>query len=134
MKNLYYKLRNSTYIMQIATLMSGTIISQTLMFLFIPILTRLYTPSEFGVYSLFFSVTAILGLVAGWKYDQAIMLPKSDKDAQALVYLSIIITLFMVIVISIGLFLFYDFFVNYFDKLAYVIWMVPIGVILISFI
>ena len=120
--------------MQIATLMSGTIVSQAIMFLFMPILTRLYTPSEFGVYSLFFSVTVVLGLVAGWKYDQAIMLPKLDKDAQALVYLSILITFFMVTLVSLGLFLFYDFFVSYFEKLSYVIWMIPIGILLISFI
>lgn len=120
--------------MQIATLMSGTILSQALMFLFMPILTRLYTPAEFGVYSLFFAVTAILGLTSSWKYDQAIMLPRSDKDAQALVFLSLVITFIMVILISIGLFLFYDRIVIYFENASYVIWLIPIGVLLIGLI
>ncbi len=125
-------LKQNTYILQIITLMSGTIIAQIVTFAFIPILTRLYTPSEFGVYALFFSVVSILGLVSSLKYDQAIMLPKSDKDAQSLVFLSMMLTLGMVLLVSIGLFLFYDFFVDYFDGLSHVIWMIPIGILLMG--
>lgn len=120
--------------MQIMTLMSGTIISQVVMFAFMPILTRLYTPGEFGIYSLFFAVTGILGVVSSWKYDQAIMLPKSDKDAQALIFLSIMITLGMAVLSAAGLFVFYDFFLSYFEGLAHVIWMIPIGILLIGLI
>ena len=87
MSNILEKIKSSTYIKQIATLMSGTLFSQALMLLIIPILTRIYTPAEFGVYSLFFSITMIVGLVSSLKYDQAIMLPKDDKDANALMFL-----------------------------------------------
>lgn len=126
------KLRSSIYIMQIATLMSGTLIAQIVMLAFIPILTRLYTPSEFGIYSLFFSVTSIVSLVSSWKYDQAIMLPKSDKDAQALVFLSILITLGMVCLIALILFVFNDFFITYFEGLTHIVWVIPIGVLILG--
>lgn len=132
MKNKIKNIRKNTYIMQIMTLMSGTLIAQIVMLAFIPILTRLYTPGELGIYSLFFSVVSIFGLVSSWKYDQAIMLPKSDKDAQALVFLSVLITLGMVCLVTLGLWLFNDFFISYFNGLSYVVWMIPFGVLLIG--
>jgi len=115
------------------TLMSGTLIAQVVMLAFIPILTRLYTPSEFGTYALFFSITGILGTVSNWKYDQAIMLPKSDKDAQALVFLSILIIFGMVTLVIVALVIFKDYFISYFNGATYVVWLIPLGVLLTGF-
>jgi O-antigen/teichoic acid export membrane protein len=78
--HIFKTIKNNTYLLQIITLLSGTLLAQVVMLGFIPILTRLYTPAEFGIYSLFFSITSILGMVSSWKYDQAIMLPSSPKD------------------------------------------------------
>ena len=125
-------IKNNTYIMQIATLMSGTLIAQVVTLAFIPIITHLYTPSEFGLYALFFSVVSILGLVSSAKYDQAIMLPKSDKDAQALVFLSILITSVVVIVLISVLLIFQDFFIDYFNGNEIFLWMLPFGVALVG--
>jgi O-antigen/teichoic acid export membrane protein len=132
MKSLIEKFKGSTYIRQIATLMSGTLISQVLMLAIIPVLTRIYTPAEFGIYSLFFSVATILGLVSSWKYDQAIMLPKSDKDANALLFLSIVITLFTALVTLFVILIFHDFLMEYFGKLDYFIWLIPLSVLVIG--
>jgi len=118
--------------MRIATLMSGTLVAQGIMLGFMPLLTRIYTPEEFGVYSLFFSVVSILGLVSSLKYDQAIMLPKSEKNAQALVFLAIAITLLVVCVVSLFLFVFESIFLSYFSGLKIVMWMIPVGVLLIG--
>ena len=125
-------LKNNTYVMQIATLMSGTLIAQVVTLAFIPIITRLYTPEEFGLYSLFFSIVSIIGLISSFKYDQAIMLPKSDKDAQALVFLSLIITLGMVLFVIIGLVVFNGFFIEYFSGNENFIWMIPIAVLIVG--
>ena len=118
--------------MQIATLMPGTLIAQIVTLAFIPIITRLYTPAEFGLYSLFFSIVSVLGLVSSWKYDQAIMLPKSDKDAQALVFLSILIILGMVLFITLGLLVFSNFFIEYFNGNEIFVLMIPFGVALLG--
>ena len=125
-------IKNNTYIIQIITLMSGTLIAQVITLAFIPIITRLYTPAEFGLYSLFFSIVSILGLVSSWKYDQAIMLPKSDKDAQALVFLSILITLGMVFLVIFILIIFNNYFVEYFNGNKMFVWMTPIGITMLG--
>jgi len=126
------RIRSSIYIRQIMTLMSGTLIAQAVTLAFIPIITRLYTPAEFGLYSLFYSIVIILGLVSSLKYDQAIMLPKSDKDAQALVFLSILLTITTVVLVIFGLIVFQDFFVNYFKGATHLVWMIPCGVLLLG--
>ncbi|MCH9739962.1 MAG: oligosaccharide flippase family protein [Epsilonproteobacteria bacterium] len=134
MNRVLEKLRENTYIFQIITLMSGTLMAQVIMLAFIPILTRLYTPSEFGVYSLFFAISSMLGMVSSLKYEQAIMLPKSNRDAQALVFLSIVITLVISTLIGIVLILFYDFFLNYFNGLVYLVWLLPFSILVIGLI
>ncbi|WP_432745494.1 oligosaccharide flippase family protein [Methylobacter sp. G7] len=133
MRKKYNALRSNTYVMQIFTLMSGTLVAQLVMLAFVPILTRLYSPAEFGVYSLFFSVSNVLGMVSSLKYDQAIMLPRSDRNALALVLLSIFITLGMVVLVGLSIFLFDDLIISYFNNLGHVIWLIPVGVFLTGF-
>jgi O-antigen/teichoic acid export membrane protein len=110
------------------TLMSGTLIAQAIMLLSIPILTRLYTPTEFGLYSAFFALISIIGSVSSLKYDQAIMLPKSDKDAQALLFLSSILTFIFTLLSFFLIIIFYDFILNYFDGNKFIIYFIPIGI------
>jgi len=132
MNKIIQRVKNSTYILQIITLMSGTLMAQIVSFGFIPILTRLYTPSEFGLYSLFFALSSMIGMVSSGNYEQAIMLPKSDRDAQSLVFLSILVTLFIVVLLTVVLFIFYDFFLNYFEQTSYLIWLLPISTLIIG--
>jgi O-antigen/teichoic acid export membrane protein len=114
--------------MQIATLMSGALIAQVVTLAFIPIITRLYTPEEFGLYSAFFALISIIGSVSSLKYDQAIMLPKSDKDAQALLFLSSILTFIFTLLSFFLIIIFYDFILNYFDGNKFIIYFIPIGI------
>ncbi|MCK4441644.1 MAG: oligosaccharide flippase family protein, partial [Sulfurovaceae bacterium] len=132
MNKFIKKIKNSSYLLQIMTLMSGTLMAQIISFSFIPILTRLYTPSEFGLYSLFFAMASMIGMVSSGNYEQAIILPKSDRDAQALVFLSILVTIIIVILLTVVLFVFYDFFLNYFEKTIYLIWLLPISTLTIG--
>lgn len=61
--------------------MTGTTIAQAIPVGISPILTRLYSPHDFGVFALFGSVTVIFGAVANGRYELAIMLPRDDDDA-----------------------------------------------------
>ncbi len=130
MNNIIKKLKQNSYLLQILTLMSGTLMAQVVLLAFIPILTRLYTPTEFGNYSLFFILSTIIGSVSSFRYEQAIMLPKSDRDAQVLLFISAILTLFVSLILSIVLVIFYDFFLDYFNSLSYLVWLLPFSVLI----
>ncbi len=55
----------------------------------VPILTRLYHPEQFGVYSLFTSAASMLGVVAALRYEYAIVLPEDESAARSLVNLGL---------------------------------------------
>lgn len=56
-----------------------------------PILTRLYTPTEFGIFSAFSTLVGTVGVLACLTYEAAIVLPKEDEDAGTLVALCAVI-------------------------------------------
>lgn len=93
--------------------MTGTTIAQTIPIVISPILTRIYTPEDFGVFALFIALTGILSTVASGRYELAIILPKKDEDAIN------IFALGFLIITSLSLFLlvFVVLFNGYFTKL-----------------
>jgi len=132
MNRVIEKLKQNSYLFQIITLVTGTLMAQALMFAFIPVLTRIYTPTEFGLYSLFFLISSMLGEVSSLRYEQAIMLPKSDRDAEALLFLSIIITIIVTVIVAIFIMLFYDFFLEYFEGLSYLVSLLPLSILILG--
>ncbi len=125
-------MKKNRYIWQIATLLSGSIISQAILFVFMPLITRLYSPSEFGLYSLFFSITMAVGLISSLKYEQAIVLPKRDLDARALLFISLLILSVVVLISLIVIWIFYDWFYKIFDGKSYLIWLIPLSILILG--
>ncbi len=85
----------SEFSRNVLTLMTGTTIAQAIPIAISPILTRIYTPEDFGVFALYMSIASILSVLATGRYELAIMLPKKDEDAVNIVALSIIISFFV---------------------------------------
>ena len=73
-------------------LMTGATLAQAIPVAISPILTRLYTPKDFGVLALFVAITSILGTIANARYELAIVLPEKDEESINIVALSIIIS------------------------------------------
>lgn len=73
------------------TLTIGTTIAQAIPIAISPILTRLFTPADFGVFALFGALAAFLGAAATGRYELAVMLPESEDDADSLVILSVLV-------------------------------------------
>jgi len=69
-----------------------TTIAQAIPIAISPILTRIYTPEDFGVFALYMSLTSIITVIATGRYELAIMLPTKDSDAINIMILSIGIT------------------------------------------
>lgn len=82
----------SEFSKSVLTLMSGTIVAQALPIIITPILTRLYTPAEFGILALFVSITIFLGTIVSGRYELAIMLPEKNEDALGIAALGMLIT------------------------------------------
>lgn len=74
-------LPKSEFTRNVLVLMTGTSVSQAIPIAISPVLTRIYSPAEFGVFALFLALVAIFGAVANGRYEMAIMLPVEDEDA-----------------------------------------------------
>ncbi len=85
----------SEFSRNVLTLMTGTTIAQAIPIAISPVLTRIYTPEDFGMFALYMSVASIISVIATGRYEMAIMLPKEDEDAVNIVALSIIISFFV---------------------------------------
>jgi O-antigen/teichoic acid export membrane protein len=66
------------------TLLAGGALAQALPLLLGPLLTRLYTPDEFGAFHLFAAVATNLAVVACGRYEFALPLARGDGEALAL--------------------------------------------------
>lgn len=66
------------------TLLAGGALAQALPLLLGPLLTRLYTPDEFGAFHLFAAIATNLAVVACGRYEFALPLARGDGEALAL--------------------------------------------------
>ncbi len=91
---------NSEFAKNVLTLMTGTAIAQIIPIAISPILTRIFTPEEFGVFAVYMSITLIVTSFSCGKYELAIILPQKKSDSFHLTVLSIMVC-FLVSIISI---------------------------------
>jgi len=85
----------SDFIKNSLILTIGTTIAQIIPIAISPVLTRLYTPNEYGLLAVFISIATLFGIIATARYEMAIVLPESDSTAINIAALSCIITIFM---------------------------------------
>jgi O-antigen/teichoic acid export membrane protein len=72
----------------VATLISGTTLAQAFSVIIYIVLSRIYTEEDFGVFGLYMNILNIVVIFSTARYDQAILLPKSDKESMNLLGLS----------------------------------------------
>ena len=98
----------SEFVSNVFKLVSGSLIAQILAILLIPIITRLYTPEDFGFFTLIISIATIIAVFSNLSYQLSIMLPKDHEDAANIVTLCCILILFSSIITGVVIFLFAD--------------------------
>ncbi len=95
MKDLNNIINKRPFVKNVALLVSGTALSQIIVVAISPIITRLFSPSDFGAFGVYTAVVGIFVTIAALKYDQALMLPQSIEEASnilAIASMSILLT------------------------------------------
>lgn len=87
------KLLKNPFIRSLSVLMAGTALTNLIIVLTTPLLTRMYTPEEFGVYSVFLSLLYTGIILVSLRYETAIPLPEDEDEAFHLLVLSIILAI-----------------------------------------
>lgn len=102
MKKFVAKIWNSPSARNVGKLLSANVIAQAIGLLVYPVLTRMYSPEDFGLLNLFLSIGAIICLLSTSEYQSAILLPKEEKEAIGLskVALSLLGLWLLIVVLS----------------------------------
>lgn len=82
---------DNAFVRNVAVVMRGAACAQIIMVLTAPVLTRLYSPVDFGVFQTFTSILSFGLVIAAMRYDLAIPLPKDGKHAAQVLLLSFVI-------------------------------------------
>jgi len=90
----------------VLTLMTGTVIAQAIPIAISPILTRIYSPTDFGLLALFLAILSLFSVGINARYESAVMLPRKDEDAINIFALGIIINMTLSVALFIVVFLF----------------------------
>lgn len=124
----------SDFVRNILTLLSWNSLAQAVTLVSIPILTRIYTPEEFGAVALFIGIANVFAVASNGQYDLAIVLPKRNGQAFHLLVGSIFIALFFSVLTLILVFVFFDKLTGIFDAIAYkrIIWFLPLVVFFVG--
>jgi len=125
-----YKPR-SEFSRNVLTLMTGSMIAQAIPIAISPILTRIYTPEDFGMFALYMSIASLFAIFATGRYELAIMLPKKEEDAVNILVLSIMIAFLVSMLSFIIIFLFNQEIVSWLGNASLSNWLyvIPLSVL-----
>ena len=119
----------------VLTLMMGTTIAQAIPIAISPILTRIYSPKDFGLFALFMSITSFISVSATARYELAILLPKSEEEAINIVSLSMIFAILISLISLLVIFIFKAKIVDFFNnpEVSNWLYLIPLSVLLTGF-
>jgi O-antigen/teichoic acid export membrane protein len=120
------------FVKNVLTLITGSAISQIVIYASILLLTRIFSPEVFGIYILFSSATLILKPLATLQYEFAIVLPKKDEDAINLLGFSIIVLSCYCFILFVIIYFFNESIAKFFNitALSNFIYLLPLSVFL----
>lgn len=103
MRNRIKQMFIDRFFRNVLVLASGSMFSQVLILVTLPVVTRLYSPVDFGIFAVYASIISIILMLTSLAYENAVPLPNEDRTASSIVHLSLLICL-IVSVISGSLF------------------------------
>jgi O-antigen/teichoic acid export membrane protein len=118
-----------SFVKNVSMLVGGTAFAQLLTIILLPILTRLYSPEDFGVLAVYLSFVSLISVVACLRMEIAIPIPKEDKDAVALFVLSLGSVVVITLLTAVGTTLFFkQIHQATGGKLEGYVWLIPLSV------
>lgn len=125
----------SRFVRHVAGIAGAAVAAQTIVVVATPVLTRLYTPSDFGVVAVFNSILAVGAVFATLRYESAIPLPREEEAATAVLDLTLGLSVAVACLVLVLGILYGDSLANALGvpTVQPLLWLVPVGVILSGF-
>lgn len=101
--HILQRIRSSEIVRNVAKLFTANVLAQLIGLVVYPVLTRLYTPEQFGAYNVFLTVGGLLTLIATGEYQYAIVLPKKRREAAAVFHAGMVVALAVTLLLVLSL-------------------------------
>ncbi len=95
MRNILTKLKQNKFWNSVSILTSGTAIAQSIGVFSTPIISRLYTPTEYGQYALLVSISTIIIGIVSLGLNSAIMIPREEEKTHDIFMISFSISIIL---------------------------------------
>ncbi len=125
----------SEFSRNVLTLMTGTTIAQAIPIAISPILTRIYTPEDFGFLAIYiFAITFFANIVTG-KYEMSIYLPKQNSVAKEMLEISLYLSTVFSILLLLIVLLFGNIIIEQFNFQHNILWLyiLPFAILITAF-
>ena len=115
--------------------MSGTAAAQVFSYGITPVISRLYSPADFGLFGSFYVIVTVIGAGITLQYSQALMMPKEDDEAANVMALSFLSVAGTVTLCTLILLLFSGPFLRLFRAadMGMLIWVLPVAILINGF-
>lgn len=129
----FQDLKQKPFLRSVSVLVSGTAVGQLINFLVMPILSRMYSPEQFGVFGLYSSLVGIVSVIACLRFDLALGVCNQESEEEAIHLLTLsflsaasFFSLFCIIIAWQGKTLTYQLGL---EALHPYLWFIPLGIL-----
>ena len=132
-KSIYSNIMQSGFIRHVVLLSGASVLAQLINIASMPLLSRLYSPEDFGVLSLFSSVLGLLSTISGFRYYLVLPLARRERYVHSVVWLSVLLQIAFVLAITFTAFFLGDYLIGTRYAVLYPYrYLVPVGVLAIG--
>ncbi len=125
------ELFQSSFAKNVAMISGSTALAQLLNALFSPVITRIYSPEEYGILTVYTSILGLIVIVASLKYEWGIPIAENDEKAINVMGLSFFVLLHFVILVFVVFYFFGEPILTLLDAtvLLNYRYLIPVGVL-----
>lgn len=80
---LWDNIRESVLVREAATVVSGNVLAQVISMLAYLVLTRIFSPSDYALFNIFYSYIEVLVILSTCKYELAVVVARDDRETSA---------------------------------------------------
>lgn len=125
---------NKDFLKNSGILVSGSMLGQLIIFATLPILTRIYTPEQFGEMTIFMQIVSVLLVLVSFRLELGIVVEDDRKKSFTLVKLALLTSFLFTVLVTLATVFPYSYWLKYFKLSSDTTWfyLIPVALLLNS--
>lgn len=127
-------LKENSLFKNFLTMFTGTVLAQVVTVMMSPVLSRLYSPEDFGLLALYVALCGVCVIFATGNYEMCILLPKYNKAAYHIVIVAVFCSISFCSLLLLGALFYHEEILLFLNNDNFSVWLyiLPFGVFITS--